>query len=49
MEKNYELINYVCQPWIERPVFVPRYWTLYNTTDRFSHIKARFRLLCHSF
>ena len=32
-----ELINYVCQLWIEHPVFVPHCWTVYNITVRLSH------------
>ena len=35
--KMSKLINYVCQPWIEHPVFVPRCWTVCNITVRFNH------------
>ena len=34
---RWELINYVCQLWIEHPVFVPHCWTIYNITIRFRH------------
>ena len=27
--KMCKLINYVCQPWIKHPVFVPHCWTVY--------------------
>ena len=35
-----ELINYVCQPCIEHPVFVTHCWTVYNITVRFSHNRS---------
>ena len=41
--KMCKLINYVCQLWMEYPMFVPHLWTVYNITVCFSP------LLCHSF
>ena len=38
--KMYELLNCVCQSWIEHPVFVPHCWTVYNITVRFSHNRS---------
>ena len=35
--KMCELINCVCQPWIEHPVFVTHCMTVYNITVSFSH------------
>ena len=35
--KMCDLINYICQPWIEHPVFLCYCWTAYNIIVRFSH------------
>ena len=35
-----ELINYVCQPRIEHPVFGPHCWTVYDNTIRLSHNRS---------
>ena len=35
-----ELINYVCQQWIEHSELVPRHWTGYHITVRFSHDRS---------
>ena len=37
-----ELITYVCQPWIEHPMFGPHCWSVYNSTVRFSHYRSEF-------
>ena len=38
--KMCEMIDYVCQPWIEHPAFVPHGWTVYNITVHFSHYRS---------
>ena len=35
-----ELINCLGQTWMEHLAFVPRSWTVYNTTVRFSHNRS---------
>ena len=36
-----KLINYVCQPMIEHPVFVSHCWTVYNITVLVNHNRSR--------
>ena len=38
--KMLKLINYVCQPWIELPVFVLHCWTVYHITLPFGHYRS---------
>ena len=38
--KMCDLINYVCQPWIEHPVFDARCWTVYHITVPVSHNRS---------
>ena len=38
--ENVQIDNYVCQPWIEHPVFVPHCWTVYHITVHLRHYKS---------